>query len=436
MKNVLWTALEISVNVYVGILVTYFVYKFLGNKEKFFSQKINIFFGLLYAAAVTAMNYITIYEGHIGTIIYIAILFVYALLLKGSLITKIFASILPQIILFVVSITTHNIIIHNFGLTFEESMKPSLVRLLILISVQTINFCLVKLVLYFFSKENFNVKKIEGILVFVVLGFSIIIIDLLHRIGIKSDLDDIQVYNNFILLLLFFINIIIYVIIIAINKKNNQIKEMEILKIHSQYQEKYVENARLQYDSISKITHDLKNHFSVLHILLSDNKLKEAKDYIEKNLSIVDDIEQVVNTNNDVANAVINYSLTAAKAMDIKATCVTVKEFGSIDQIDLCNLLSNLLDNAVTACINNKSDTEKNIIMQINSEDNIYTFVVKNTIDESVLKNNPKLLTSKKNKTLHGYGIKIIKEITEKYNGRCDFYEEEDLFCCRVSLRL
>ena len=69
------------------------------------------------------------------------------------------------------------------------------------------------------------------------------------------------------------------------------------------------------------------------------------------------------------------------------------------------------------------------------SDENSYSIDLKNTIDISVLESNPQLLTTKKNRNDHGYGINIIKEISSKYDGYCDFYEESGMFCCRIVMR-
>lgn len=47
---------------------------------------------------------------------------------------------------------------------------------------------------------------------------------------------------------------------------------------------------------------------------------------------------------------------------------------------------------------------------------------------------NPRLTTTKADKKQHGLGTSIIREIARKYNGRCDFYESEGMFCCQVTL--
>ena len=41
---------------------------------------------------------------------------------------------------------------------------------------------------------------------------------------------------------------------------------------------------------------------------------------------------------------------------------------------------------------------------------------------------------AKADKKQHGLGTSIIREIARKYNGRCDFYESEGMFCCQVTL--
>jgi len=93
-----------------------------------------------------------------------------------------------------------------------------------------------------------------------------------------------------------------------------------------------------------------------------------------------------------------------------------------------------MLENAVTAC-NLSERKDKQIYLKISSDEYKYIFNLKNTIDESVLAKNPHLRTTKKNKSSHGYGTKIICDIARKYHGKYDFYEEEGFFCCSVTLK-
>ena len=92
-----------------------------------------------------------------------------------------------------------------------------------------------------------------------------------------------------------------------------------------------------------------------------------------------------------------------------------------------------MLENAVAACMKSQSD-HKCIHLKLSFDEYNYTFNLKNTIDTSVLDENPDLETTKSDNKSHGFGTKIIRDIAEKYNGQCDFYEERNYFCCNVTL--
>ena len=54
----------------------------------------------------------------------------------------------------------------------------------------------------------------------------------------------------------------------------------------------------------------------------------------------------------------------------------------------------------------------------------------------NVLENNPDLKTTKSTPSYHGYGIRLIRQIAEKYNGAADFSATKESFICRVMLAL
>ena len=113
---------------------------------------------------------------------------------------------------------------------------------------------------------------------------------------------------------------------------------------------------------------------------------------------------------------------------------ITVNDFVGINELDLCDLLSNTLENAITACEAMPPDLNKFIYLEISKENNIYTFIVKNSLDKSVISENPKLKTTKKDIINHGLGTSIIRDIVNKYSGRYDYYEIDNAFCCSIIL--
>lgn len=124
---------------------------------------------------------------------------------------------------------------------------------------------------------------------------------------------------------------------------------------------------------------------------------------------------------------------TAAKSCGIESVCLSVKRFDGVSDFDLFRLISNLLDNAIAATSKCLAEN-KHIYLKITDDEYSFDINIKNSIEESVLEKNPQLFSTKRTRDELGCGIRIIREIAEKYNGKCDFYEEENLFCCNVIL--
>ena len=91
-----------------------------------------------------------------------------------------------------------------------------------------------------------------------------------------------------------------------------------------------------------------------------------------------------------------------------------------------------ILDTATEAA----EKTGDNAVVEVSIHSDKYKLMitVANSILQSVLNVNSELKTSKKEAELHGFGVKSIKTIAEKYGGSVDFYEENLTFFCRVIL--
>lgn len=90
-------------------------------------------------------------------------------------------------------------------------------------------------------------------------------------------------------------------------------------------------------------------------------------------------------------------------------------------------LLGNLLNNAIENC-----SGENKIYLLIEQKAIYYHIEIRNSIQSSVLENNPSLLTHKEDKEKHGIGLKSIKFIVKKYNGKISFHEKYNYFIVNV----
>lgn len=196
-------------------------------------------------------------------------------------------------------------------------------------------------------------------------------------------------------------------------------------------QQEMAEEIRRIQQQIGLLKHDMKNHTLVILSYLEENKTEEARQYAGEILDKLNRMYTYVNVGNSLLSYIINSKLSMAKeqGIEIKAEIENLP-FSYMDSVDFSSLLNNMLDNAVNGALESEG---KKLEVNIVSEKGFDVITVKNSIDGSVLKDNPELATSKEEPG-HGYGMKQMKAVTEKYEGNIDIYEKDGMFIVRVML--
>lgn len=191
--------------------------------------------------------------------------------------------------------------------------------------------------------------------------------------------------------------------------------EMEFLQsmLHMQY-----ENYKISQESIALVDqkyHDLKHQIQLLRSNVST----------EEKLSWLDRMEQDIKTyetQNKTGNKVLDTILTTkslqCQNQGISLTCVADgKEIDFMHPMDISALFGNALDNAIES-VKKLSDPEKRLIhVSVARQKNFVRIRVENYYEGEIRFVNGVPTTTKKNKKYHGFGIKSIQRIAEKYGG-------------------
>lgn len=433
MKNLFWDSFEIAVNYYQAFVQIRFIYKFFQSSAKKSVKIMSGVFWIILGTALTFLNSITLFEGFYGYI-YIIIVFLYAsTAFTEKIIKKIFVSIFSFSIVLIITVVELDFIASVFEISVEQMITDkSVKRLICIIVIQISIYIALRLALTVFKYAD-EYAFSDWLPIITLLIAAYILSSLLHILSLSIKEDQRIIINsaNVVLLIL---NFVMFYVIHSLYEKNKRINEMKIIEVKEQYLEQFIDNANSQYGSIRKIRHDIKDRLATVYDLLSNEKIEEAMKFIEQTSDIVKAAMTFVQTNDPVANAIINSKLSAASTFGIKVSCITVNDFAGINELDLCDLLSNTLENAITACRSMSSDSNKFICLEIGKENNIYTFMIKNSLEKSIIDQNPELKTTKKDNIDHGLGTSIIKDIVNKYNGRYDYYEIDNTFCCSIML--
>lgn len=203
--------------------------------------------------------------------------------------------------------------------------------------------------------------------------------------------------------------------------------ELDALKEEWGHVREQDQELRQLHESVRRLKHDMKNHLLVIASCLNAKDYDAARDYTSGMLDKLNSIHSYVETGNSLMNHILNEKLELARSrgITVKARIQTLS-FAKMDSMDFSALLSNLLDNAIEAC---GEAPDPRLQVEIGKRRGYEMILIRNRIAESVLEKNPHLLSSKPDGAVHGMGIPQIQSIVEKYQGLCDFYEEDGFFC-------
>ena len=133
-----------------------------------------------------------------------------------------------------------------------------------------------------------------------------------------------------------------------------------------------------------------------------------------------------IDTNNVIVNAILNTKYQEAKQKDI-VFVLKVNDLSNlpISDEDIVVILSNLLNNALEAC---EKCNDKILKIKFVKENGQIVISVVNSFDGNILVVNGNYCSSKDDLSIHGMGIRNVKEVVGKYGGTCVIRHDNYMF--------
>ncbi len=435
MTNIFWNFFEITGSLCEQIIVFYFICKFLKHDFKTTRGKLVFVSGCVFGTAlVTFINYFTLYDWWLSAL-FIIYWFAFTLLfIKGKVLYKLLATTISCIVLMSVSNLTTGIFSIITKSNLDDLLNAqNIYRILCVLMGQLLNLYFFSLILKVSDKTVLLMKKREWILIISVLIISVFSLAMIHLALKETSLS--ETMSVMILLAeigLISLNVICLYITVSLNQSNRETEELKLKEQQLLHNIQYAETVRSQYQEMRSMRHDMKQHLVAVSSLQLEGKYDAAQKYISNISKHLEQIEMFMDVGNDFVNAILNSKLSIAKSKGIEVLCNSSNEISGVDEYDLCSLIGNMLDNAIEAA--EKAGSNAVVEVSILSDKYRIMITVSNSIANSVLYANSELDTTKKEPYLHGFGIKSIKAIAEKYGGNVDFYEEDLTFFSRVIL--
>ncbi len=188
----------------------------------------------------------------------------------------------------------------------------------------------------------------------------------------------------------------------------------------AQAQKIYIAEAQMRYEQTKAFRHDIKNHLSVLNGLLNSGKTDESKAYLKKLETVSESLSFPYQTGNPVVDILLGEKLRLTKEVMLDIS-VCLPDPCGIDDLDLCVIFANALDNAINAC--RFLEGEKTIRIMGKRQGDFYLLIFENTCSGEPL-------------PPAGTGLSNIKAAAEKYHGAVLAEKTGQVFSLHVLLNI
>lgn len=221
-------------------------------------------------------------------------------------------------------------------------------------------------------------------------------------------------------LMLLLANYVIFEVYDWMSHQNELQAQNQLFRQQLELCEKQAEERESLYLEIRRMRHDMKNHLSGLHGMISAGEIHQAGIYIQEMLDdgVGERIAEISRSGNIVVDSLINhkYSLSQKNGIHFDAN-IFVPSSLPFQSGHLVIILGNLLENAMEAC-QKLPQTERYIKLEISYVKKMLQICICNScLKERRRDSKGKYMTTKPDTLYHGIGLSSVEQAVAYYNG-------------------
>ena len=215
-----------------------------------------------------------------------------------------------------------------------------------------------------------------------------------------------------------------------------QVKEMQMrlekdaLRNIMEMQYKNYQLSRESIDVVNQKYHDLKHQINLLRSQEDTGKSREYLDQMEHEIKVY---ETQNKTGNQILDAVLTNKSMVCQKREIELKVIMEgQSLSFMEDMDISALFGNMLDNAIESVSRQKEKEKRLIWLYVSREKQFVRIRTENYCDEKIQFRNGMPVTTKKDKRLHGYGMKSICATVEKYGGSTVACQKDNWFELKI----
>ena len=223
------------------------------------------------------------------------------------------------------------------------------------------------------------------------------------------------------------INLLTFEMIRKISEHERHLREARIMAERADSTARLYKERAENYELWRMRNHEFKNRITTIGMLARSGEYDKLLNYID---SVGEDYRSdrtFYNTGNIIVDNILNMKYEEMEKADI----TFIPRLSDLSDLeiaddDLVILLSNLLDNAIEACM--RCEGSREISLKFVKEENSTILAVSNTTNGQSIMRNGRYISTKDDPDEHGIGMKNIIRIIEKYKGDYTIEDKDGRF--------
>ncbi len=200
--------------------------------------------------------------------------------------------------------------------------------------------------------------------------------------------------------------------------------------LHSQKEHYSISEQTIEYINVK--CHDLKYQISKIRKGISDGDTVSGLKEVEDSVMIYDSF---IRTGNEALDVILTEKSLLCKNKGIQLTCMADgRALRMMRPEELYSLFGNILDNAIEG-VSELEDPEKRVIsLTVHNNGNMVLIHEENYYDHPIRMKEGLPQTTKQDTRYHGFGMRSIKLIIDKYDGSLSIQTEDSIFSLNILL--
>lgn len=324
------------------------------------------------------------------------------------------------------------ITLQAFGYSFEETIfSGSIISKLILLAI------IHALTILKVQQEQNEPATFYWCILCIATISSIIIIYIVFLFARTTESTSLQTWASSCMLALLVLNMALFIMYNKLSKSADLHIKNAVLKQQINYYDHLIESKKQQQNLFHQERHNMKNQLIALRTYAANNQNTEMISFITRLLNDEEfGLTPFSYCDNILIDAILSSKNSIADKYNIKYTLdINVPSTLPFDNIDLCILLGNILDNAFDANMNSTPNKDSFVSVTLQYKNAVLYCHVSNSFSHKLDPSSAFMFKStKSDKQLHGYGLATIKRIADKYHGVLDIVTQENIFSLKLSL--